>query len=114
MDRRAAISVIAACLLAPSGTQAQPIAKIPTLGFLGPPPSAGGLVQAFQSAMRDLGYVEGHNIKVEYRYPDAALQGTLNEWTSSPLNSSGSGPRCSSSQLPRLPWPSKGRRARSR
>src|SRR5262245_35212978 len=75
MDRRAAISVIAACLLAPSGTQAQPIAKIPTLGFLGPPPSAGGLVQAFQSAMRDLGYVEGHNIKVEYRYTDAALQG---------------------------------------
>ena len=75
MERRAVIGVIAACLLAPFGTQAQSIAKIPTIGFLGPPPSAGGLVQAFQSGLRDLGYVEGQNIKVEYRYTDVALQG---------------------------------------
>ena len=32
-------------------------------------------MQAFQSGLRDLGYVEGQNIKVEYRYTDVALQG---------------------------------------
>jgi putative ABC transport system substrate-binding protein len=46
-----------------------------TIGFLGPPPSAGGLVQAFQQSLRDLGYIEGQNIRIEYRYTDVALQG---------------------------------------
>ncbi len=46
-----------------------------TIGFLGPPPSAGGLVQAFQQGLHDLGYEEGRNIRIEYRYTDAALQG---------------------------------------
>jgi ABC-type uncharacterized transport system substrate-binding protein len=46
-----------------------------TIGFLGPPPSAGGLVQAFQQSLRDLGYIEGKNIRIEYRYTDVALQG---------------------------------------
>jgi berberine-like enzyme len=45
------------------------------LNFLGPPPSAGGLVQAFQKGLRDLGYIEGQNIRIEYRYTDVALQG---------------------------------------
>ncbi len=48
---------------------------LPTIGFLGPPPSAGGLVQAFQQGLRDLGYEERRNIRIEYRYTDVALQG---------------------------------------
>jgi putative ABC transport system substrate-binding protein len=46
-----------------------------TIGFLGPPPSSGGLLQAFQQSLRDLGYIEGQNIRIEYRYTDVALQG---------------------------------------
>src|SRR4029450_1092326 len=36
---------------------------------------AGGLVQAFLQGLRDLGYIEGQNIRIEYRYTDGALQG---------------------------------------
>ena len=32
-------------------------------------------MQAFQQGLRDLGYVEGQNIKIEYRYTDVAAQG---------------------------------------
>ena len=75
MDRRAFIgaaggSGLAALLVAGGQT-----AGLRTIGFLGPPPSAGGLVQAFQQGLRDLGYVEGQNIRIEYRYTDVALQG---------------------------------------
>jgi hypothetical protein len=54
-------------VLAPLGAEAQPERNVRTIGFLGPPPSAGGLLQAFQQGLRDLGYVEGLNIRVEYR-----------------------------------------------
>ena len=70
MNRRAFIAAAAGSLLAaPLAAEAQ------RAGFLGPPPSAGGLVQAFQQGLRDLGYVEGQNIRIEYRYTDVALQG---------------------------------------
>ena len=32
-------------------------------------------MQAFQQSLRDLGYVEGQNIKIECRYTDNALEG---------------------------------------
>jgi putative tryptophan/tyrosine transport system substrate-binding protein len=32
-------------------------------------------VQAFQQGLRDLDWVEGRNIRIEYRYTDVALQG---------------------------------------
>jgi putative ABC transport system substrate-binding protein len=34
-------------------------------------------VQAFQQGLRELGYVEGQNIRIEYRYTDAPLQGDI-------------------------------------
>jgi putative ABC transport system substrate-binding protein len=76
MDRRAFIGSLAGSLLAaPLAAEAQPTRNIRMIGFLGPPSSAGGLVQAFQQGLRDLGYVEGQNIRIEYRYTDVALQG---------------------------------------
>jgi ABC-type uncharacterized transport system substrate-binding protein len=78
LKRRTFIAMIGGSLLAaPIIAQAQPARNVRTIGFLGPPPSAGGLVQAFQQGLRDLGYVEGQNIKIEYRYTDVALQGHL-------------------------------------
>jgi putative tryptophan/tyrosine transport system substrate-binding protein len=76
MDRRVFIgSLTGGLLAAPLAAEAQPTPNVRAIGFLGPPPSAGGLVQAFQQGLRDLGYVEGQNIRIEYRYTDVALQG---------------------------------------
>jgi putative ABC transport system substrate-binding protein len=76
MDRRAFIGTLTGSLLAaPLSAEAQQQGNVRTIGFFGPPPSAGGLVQAFQQGLRELGYVEGQNIKIEYRYTDVALRG---------------------------------------
>jgi putative ABC transport system substrate-binding protein len=76
VDRRTFITGMSGGLLAaPLPAEAQPTRDLPTIGFFGPPPSAGGLVQAFQQGLRELGYVDGQNIKIEYRYTDVALRG---------------------------------------
>jgi putative tryptophan/tyrosine transport system substrate-binding protein len=49
--------------------------EVRRVAFFGPPQSAGGLVQAFQQGLRELGYVEGQNIKIDYRYTDLAFEG---------------------------------------
>src|SRR5678809_1585764 len=68
-----AFSLVTATLLAtPHRAEAQQPAKIPRIGFL----SLAGVslsVQAFQQGLRDLGYVEGKNILVEYRYVEGRL-----------------------------------------
>ena len=61
---------------APPAPHAQ--GRIYTIGYLGPPPAAGGLLQAFQQGLADYGYVEGRNLKVEYRY-NVAIQGNADK-----------------------------------
>jgi putative ABC transport system substrate-binding protein len=74
--RRIGLVVLSLSLiLAPLIGEAQQATPLRTIGFFGPPPSAGGLVQAFRQGLRDLGYEEGRNIRIEYRYTDVALQG---------------------------------------
>ena len=60
--------LFALCLSA----QAQQPGKIPRIGFLvsGFPSSAARRIQAFQQGLRELGYVEGKNIVIEYRYAE--------------------------------------------
>jgi len=51
--------------------EAQPT-KIPRIGYIatsGDGNNPGSIVEAFRQGLRDLGYVEGKNIAVEYRYP---------------------------------------------
>lgn len=45
-------------------------AKIPRVGYVSTnyPSSPGPLVEAFRQGLRDLGYVNGKNIVVDYRY----------------------------------------------
>ena len=77
MDRRRfLLTSLAGALAAPLIADAQTAGKVRIIGFLGPPPSAGGLVQAFERGLHDLGYVEGRNVKIEYRYTDVPLQGS--------------------------------------
>ena len=51
--------------------QAQQPTKVPRIGFLsgdGDLDRPGTRVEAFRRALRELGYIEGKNIVIEYRY----------------------------------------------
>jgi putative ABC transport system substrate-binding protein len=63
-------------LTAPLTAAAQP-EKIGRIGYLGPTPSTGGLLQAFREGLLELGYIERKNIAIEYRY--TALAGDIDE-----------------------------------
>lgn len=51
---------------------AQQTKNVPRIGFLGGSSAAAysGFIDAFRKSLRDLGYVEGQNIAIEYRYAD--------------------------------------------
>ncbi len=73
MDRRTFIGTSAsAFVVASSGVLAQSVGKVYRIGFLGSSsPSTPGLaayVEAFRQGLRELGYVEGRNAVIEYRY----------------------------------------------
>jgi len=59
-------------LLGPLGAQAQQAGKPPRVGFLGNSTASleAHLVGAFRDGLRELGYVEGQNVRIEYRWAD--------------------------------------------
>ena len=70
MDRRAFLGTLAGGLLgAPLPTRAQP--KIPRIGVLWPNPPA--TFEDFRTGLTELGYVEGRNIALEYRWAQGNL-----------------------------------------
>jgi putative ABC transport system substrate-binding protein len=72
-DRRAFIGAVAVgVLLAPHAARTQPAAKIHRLGILEPIPAAQNAdnLAALRRGLRDLGYVEGRNLVIEYRSAD--------------------------------------------
>jgi putative ABC transport system substrate-binding protein len=73
MERRAFIGTLACGLLAaPLAAGAQPVGKVPRVGFLrvttasDRPP----LLDAFRQGLRELGWVEGQDIVIDYRYAE--------------------------------------------
>jgi putative tryptophan/tyrosine transport system substrate-binding protein len=74
--RRAFITTLAGGLLAASVTaEAQQAQKAPRVGFLhygspGPSPE----VEAFRRGLHELGYVEGQNIAIEYRFASGRVE----------------------------------------
>jgi ABC-type uncharacterized transport system substrate-binding protein len=55
----------------PIAAQAQQFGKIPRVGVLVSLSAPHPFTEAFQSGLRDLGYIEGTNIAIEWRYADA-------------------------------------------
>jgi len=55
--------------------QAQQATKIPVIGYLGgtSPSAISARTEAFRQGLRDLGYVEGKNIFIEWRYSEGKL-----------------------------------------
>jgi putative tryptophan/tyrosine transport system substrate-binding protein len=69
----ALVAVLALGLLTASFTaDAQPAAKIDRIGYLSPSRvgATPHLREAFRQGLRDLGYIEGHNLVIEYRYAE--------------------------------------------
>jgi putative ABC transport system substrate-binding protein len=64
------LSLLAALLAA----NAQSVAKTPRIGILNPAFDPHPPLEAFRQGLHDLGYVEGHNIVLEYRFADGRFE----------------------------------------
>jgi ABC-type uncharacterized transport system substrate-binding protein len=69
MPRRVFVATIVGGLLAaPLTAVAQPARNVPRVGVLGDHWPGHPFIAAFRQGMRELGYTEGQNIAIEYRY----------------------------------------------
>lgn len=76
MDRRIFLGAMAGTLVAaPFAVEAQQMTKSARIGLLvnGNPTVVAPLLVAFRQGLRDLGWVEGQNLLIEYRYADGDL-----------------------------------------
>ena len=66
------VMLILSLLTVPLTSTAQQAAKVPRLGLLlpGSASASAHLIEAFLHGLRDLGYVEGRNITIEYRFAE--------------------------------------------
>jgi putative ABC transport system substrate-binding protein len=76
VDRRAFIGTLMGGLLAaPLAAEAQPAGKVPRIGFLFSGASGPAReVDTFRQGLRDLGYIEGQNIAIEYRFAGGQVE----------------------------------------
>jgi putative tryptophan/tyrosine transport system substrate-binding protein len=70
------IGLVLACTIglaiAPLAVEAQPAGKVPRVGVVGELGPTDSLLEAFRQGLRELGYTEGQNIIIEYRYVQGA------------------------------------------
>src|SRR5215831_13901025 len=70
--RRIGLAVVLtlSLILAPLATEAQEPGKIPRIGILRPGSPPDPLVEAFRQGLHELGYADGRNIIIEYRWAE--------------------------------------------
>src|SRR5215472_258845 len=73
MRRRKFISLLGGAAAWPLAARAQQPPKLPTIGFLGTTTlsAMGEWVAAFVQRLRELGWIEGRNVAIEYRWAEA-------------------------------------------
>jgi putative ABC transport system substrate-binding protein len=74
-DRRRFLTGLGLLLASPGVAYAQPTGKVPRVGYLfygSPGPSRE--IDAFRQGMRELGYIEGQSIAVEYRFASGQVE----------------------------------------
>jgi putative ABC transport system substrate-binding protein len=73
MQRRSFLTLLGGTTAAwPVAARAQQAAKLPTIGFLGASTAAalGPWITTFAQRLRELGWIEGRNVVIEYRWAD--------------------------------------------
>src|SRR5262245_40136947 len=72
LRRRDFIELLGGAAAWPLAARAQQPAKPPTVGFMGPstPSAQSPWTAAFMQGLRELGWVEGHTIAIEYRWAE--------------------------------------------
>ena len=72
MKRRAFLGAVTGVLAAPLAIEAQQAAGIPRIGYLGPTSASSEafILEAFRQGLRDVGYTEGQNIGIDYRWAE--------------------------------------------
>jgi putative ABC transport system substrate-binding protein len=73
MRRREFISLFGGAAAWPFAARAQQVGKVPRIGYLSPGSATPGPLayhDEFRRGLRELGYVEGRNIVIEYRFAD--------------------------------------------
>ena len=71
MKRRAFITLLGGAVVWPLAARAQQAGKLPTVGFLGSNASAWSTwTAAFVQRLRELGWIEGRTIAIEYRWSE--------------------------------------------
>src|SRR5437870_13047650 len=69
-------TLILSLIVAPRTATAQKLMTLPRIGVLSPaspPPPSSPTIDTFRQGLRDLGYVEGQTILLEYRYAEGKL-----------------------------------------
>ena len=77
MQRRKFITLLGGAAAAwPLAARAQQARKLPTIGFLGAatPSVASQWVTAFEKRLRELGWIEGRTVAIEYRWAEARTE----------------------------------------
>jgi putative ABC transport system substrate-binding protein len=75
MDRRRfLLTSLAGALAAPLAAEAQPAGKIPRIGVLNLASRSGPFFPAFDQRLRQLGYVEGQNVAIEFRTAEGRVE----------------------------------------
>jgi len=76
VKRRYFVFAAGVLLASPFATMAQQVGKVFRIGYLSAPTRASveGILEAFLRALRDLGWIEGQNIVIEYRWAEGDLK----------------------------------------
>src|ERR1700736_3654205 len=77
MKRRGVIALLGAAAAGfPLASPAQEAAKVARIGFLGPAPASAwaNRLEALRTGLRDLGWIEGKNIVIEFRWAEKVDQ----------------------------------------
>jgi putative ABC transport system substrate-binding protein len=76
MKRREFLALVGGTVVCPLGARSQPPGKLARVGYLGLGPASAqeAFVEALRMGLRDLGYVEGKNIVILFRWAEGVDQ----------------------------------------